>query len=49
MLKTIILSQTLIANKVLTANKVDGIKGGDKLIKNVENYQKLKNCLSQKN
>ena len=32
MLKTTISSQVLVADKILVANKVDGVKGGNKLI-----------------
>ena len=38
MLKTAVLLQVLVANKVFAANEVDGVEGGNKLI---EKYGKL--------
>ena len=38
MLKTTVLSQVLIVNKVLAVDEVNGIKGSEKLI---EKYRKL--------
>ena len=38
MLKTIVSSQVLVTNKILTANEVSGIEGGNELI---EKYGKL--------
>ena len=42
MLKTIVLLQMFIANKVLTANKIGGIKSGDKLIKKYRKLSKIR-------
>ena len=41
-------SQMLIANQVLATNEVGGVKAGNESIENVENCQKLENCLSLK-
>ena len=37
MLKTIILSQVLVVDKLLTPNEVGGIEGVDELIENLKN------------
>ena len=44
MLKTTVVSQVLVANEVLAANKVVGIGGGKGSLN-----RKLENCLSPKN
>ena len=43
------LLQLLVANEIFTTNKVGGIEGGVNQLKNIENYQKLENCLNPKN
>ena len=45
-LKIIVLSQVLVANKMLAVNKVDGIQSNNKLIKNCRKLSKLENGLN---
>ena len=45
MLKTIVLPQGFITNKKLVANKVGGIKGGNKLIKKFAKLLKIRKLL----
>ena len=42
MLKTTILLQVLVANKVLVTNKIGGVKGGDELIKKCRKLSKIR-------
>ena len=44
MLKTIILSQIFIANKVLTINEVNGIEDDNKSIEKCKKLSKIEKC-----